>query len=231
MLRILKPVGISITLLLSVIATSFVLMLKKRRDFLVTKYYFTMLIMTLVSVALSGRRYGHYFESLVPFCIPFAYWAASKIKSDWYKFAAVMLATIMIVTGMRGPNMIKIILGRKILPIDEFVKRNQPYHSENERVLVTHNQSMFYNAFGVMPQEKYFYIPGTHYDVFPEPRDSQAASIISGVNDVVIVAYDKGEIYPEAGRSGEIRDTLEKQYDLLYRDADMHISMYGKKRN
>lgn len=214
MLRILKPVGISITLLLSVIATSFVLMLKKRRDFLVTKYYFAMLIMTLVSVALSGRRYGHYFESLVPFCIPFAYWAASKIKSDWYKFSAVTLAIIMIVMGvmgMRGNNM------RKILPIDEFVKRNQPYHSENERVLVTH-RSMFYNVLGVIPQEKYFYIPSNKYDIFPEPRDAQVASILSGVNDVIIVVRRKGEndIYPETGKSREINEVLEQKYDLLY---------------
>ena len=118
------------------------------------------------------------------------------------------------------------------------MKYNEPYYSENERVLITGIFPRLYNELGVIPQEKYFYIPSNGYEKFPEPRDSQAASILSGLNDVIIIVRRKGEddIYPETGKSREIREVLERQYDLLYyRDElyyndSLNAAMYGKKR-
>ncbi len=119
--------------------------------------------------------------------------------------------------------------------VDEFVKCNEPYYSENERVLVTGNYAMFYDNFGVIPHEKYFYIPTNEYSAFPEPVDSHVASILSGVNDVIIIMGSSGEkeIYPETGKSSEIKEFLDSHYDLLHYEEDGRSSatMYGKKRN
>ncbi len=220
---------------LAALIFSCALMLKKYRNFPFIKYYFAMMIITLVSVALSGKSYGHYYEMLAPFCLPFAYWAASKVKPEKYKSAAILLTIITIMTGTVIPNSVRMYFGKQNITVDEFVKCNEPYYSENERVLVTVNCTMFYDAFGVIPHEKYFYIPGNEYSAFPEPVDSHVASILSGVNDVIIIMGSSGEkeIYPETGKSSEIKEFLDSHYDLLHYEEDGRSSaaMYGKKRN
>lgn len=112
------------------------------------------------------------------------------------------------------------------------MKCNEPYYSENERVLVTVHGAMFYEAFGVIPQEKYFYTPSNEYSAFPEAVDSHVASILSGVNDVIIVITLGGEkgIYPETGKSTEIQEFLDSYYDLLHYEEDgkRSAAMYGK---
>lgn len=226
----------NIMMLLAAVFVSCILVLKSNRGSLLIKYYFAMLLMTVLSIALSGRRYPHYYESLVPFCLPFAFWAASKIKSDWYKKAAFVIVIFTAFSAASIPRGLKAVLGRQMLVFDDFVKYNEPYYSPNERVLVTNNFTHLYNALGVIPQEKYFYIPANNYEMFPEPRDSQTASILSGVNDVIIVVRRKGEndIYPETGKSREISEVLEQKYDLLYYkhfNDNTNAAMYGKKRN
>lgn len=238
-LALVNPPGSILSLLelnffLAVLIFSCALMLKKYRNFPFIKYYFAMMIITLVSVALSGRSYGHYYEMLSPFCLPFAYWAASKVKPEKYKSAAILLTIITVMMGTIIPNSIREYFGKQNITVDEFVKCNEPYYSENERVLVTVHGAMFYEAFGVIPQEKYFYTPSNEYSAFPEAVDSHVASILSGVNDVIIVITLGGEkgIYPETGKSTEIQEFLDSYYDLLHYEEDgkRSAAMYGKKR-
>lgn len=243
MLDLLKPFWpgsmygvLRVALLLPVIIASCVLMAKKYRNFPFTKYYFAMLLMAVASVALSGRKYGHYYETIVPFCLPFAFWLASMIKLGKHKVVAVSVMVITIAIGMNIPDSIREMFGlkivNKVVNFEDYMKCNEPYYSNNERVLVT-GKAIFYNALEVIPQEKYFYIPSNKYSVFPEPRDAQVASILSGVNDVIIAVLPEGEseIYPETGKSKEIQQFLDSNYNILLKDEKNNITMYGKKRN
>lgn len=231
-------------ILVCVIAMSCFLIVRKYKEFSQKKYYFAMLFMSAVSMALSGRNYGHYYEYAVPFCLPFAYWIGSSLKKfSVYKYICVLVALMTLVMGGRIPYAVKLMIGRKTESISfqniqqRFLKYNEPYHSATERLLVVREWALIYDALGVIPQEKYFYVPSSEYDVFTDPRDAQATSIISGVNDVIFVGFrnpeesvDYPEIFPETGRSDEIRETLSNQYILLHYDEKMRIAMYGKKR-
>lgn len=226
------PPGKGIAILIVSLAASCVVMYcyaKKYKDFPFTKYYFAMLIMTFISAASSGRKYGHYYESLTLFCIPFALWTAGHVKPNKYKLAAVLL---MIITAAAGT---RIFYTDKNVDAQKFVKYNEPYYSKNERVLVTGLNAIFYNTLGVIPQEKYFCVPSNKYSDFPDPVDSQIASILSGVNDVIIVVNspEQKEIYPDTGKSREIQEFLNSRYDLLhYEESErQRIAMYGKKRS
>lgn len=198
-------------------------------------YYFAMLFLSLLCVSLSGRKYGHYWIYLLPFCLSFACECAVYARRRYKHFAVwVFLATLFF--GLTPTYTIRNALGRepskRSILMTGYIKCNEAYHSENERLLVTRNGARFYNELGVIPSEKYFYIPAVSYEIFPDPIDSHINSIISGVNDVIIVSYQKGskDIYPQAGRDEEIKDVLERLYDLLYFDEKNNIAMYGLKR-
>ncbi|MBQ3446143.1 MAG: hypothetical protein IJG37_00685, partial [Synergistaceae bacterium] len=160
-----------------------------------TAYYSAMLAMTFAGVALSGRNFGHYYESLAPFCVPAALWLALKVRPGRFRLAVVAVMVAGVLAGVKIPDWVKELAGRKFMRMDEFVSRNEPYHSENERVLVTGNRAEFYERFGVIPQEKYFYVLGSFGD-FSAPTEAYISSILSGVNDVVVAVYpkDRGEI-------------------------------------
>lgn len=227
MLMLAKTGSTGRLLLIFSLAVSCFIMARRHKVFPFTRYYFAMLFMSIASVALSGRNFGHYYETAVPLCLPFAYWVALKATAKNFRYAVISLCVLTMLFGARIPSY----ANGKFLRAAEFVKYNEPYYSENERLLVAGDMPLFYEKLGVMPQEKYFYIPASEYDVFPDPRDSQVASILSGVNDVIFAVCPEGEsdIYPETGKSREIAEFLEANYDLLHYDAGMNIWMYGRK--
>ena len=194
-------------------------------------YYLAMLLMSMISVCLSGRNYGHYQMYLMPFMIPFAYEAATRVPKARYKYVMPALLAVTLMLGFRPPEFIRAMFGRKVFYADEYVPHNEKYYSESERVLVTGNYVRIYILLGVIPQEKYFYTPATDYKIFPEPVDAQVSSILRGENDVIVITYTnpEHEVYPESGRSAEINQLLATQYDLLYYDEHNNTAMYGRK--
>ena len=221
------------TLLICLVLSVTIMLVQSRRA-LLTLYYLAMLLFSVVSVALSGRFFGHYYEYLIPFCIPLSCEVAVRIPSSKYKYAIAMIFVLTVMFGLRSvPSSIMLKLGKSLVSYEQYIKNNEPYYSEDERVLVTGNFAKLYNVLGVIPHDKYFYVPGTNYEVFTDPVDAQVASILSGENDVILVKYndEKHEIYPETGRSEEITETLSRKYDLLYYDEKNNVAMYGKKRD
>ena len=219
-------------LLVCLLALSTLIMLRKCRKNPLYPYYWAMLIFSVVSVCLSGRGYGHYQEYLMPFVLPFAYEAASRIPKTKHKHVIAGLLVMTVLLGFRPPEFVRLMFGRQALSLDEFVRCNEPYSSEDERVLVSRNYAAMYVVLGVTPREKYFYVPATEYEAFPDPIDSQVSSILSGVNDVIVIKYkdDERDIYPESGRRGEIKAFLEENYNLLCYDEREKLAMFGRKR-
>ncbi len=94
---------------------------------------------------------------------------------------------------------------------------------------------MFYDNFGVIPHEKYFYIPTNEYSAFPKPVDSHVASILSGVNDVIIVMRFGGgkKFILRQEKALRYKNFLTAIMILLHYEEDRRRSaaMYAKKRN
>ena len=224
-------------ILMSMIFLSCIILLRKNKRGIYTLYYLLMLFMSLIAVSLSGRKYGHYYIYLLPFVLPFAYSLAQQVKTSKpskYKYAVSAVFVLNLLSGLPTPNSVKLMFGRTIppeIPIAKIIEYNKPYYSENEMVLVTGINADIYNRLGLTPQEKYFYTPALSYQAFPDAADAQAASIISGINDVIIIPYGNGsdKIYPETGRSEEIKQVLESKYNLLFYDEKSNTAMYGRK--
>ena len=225
--------------LMVAIFMSVVTMFMKRR----VVYYSVMLFMSIISVSLSGRQYGHYYLYLVPFCLPLAHEVAYEIdildKSSLslikYRTATIVIFFLTLLSGhiiglnsiMNALNMLPDTPG---INARQLIKSNEPYYSEDEKILVTGiHYAKIYSILNVIPHEKYFYIPAGRYEDFPDALDSQAASIISGINDVIIITQADREIYPETGRSKEIKQVLESKYNLLFYDEKSNMAMYGRK--
>lgn len=208
-------------------------------------YYCLMLGASYLCASLAGRGYGHYYECLVPFCIPFACWGASRLVK--YRYSVIVVLVMTLFLGAKVPNIVKDIFiaefpglakttmigkGKRAVDILPYVEHNEPYSSEHERMLVTgYSGGEFFANMGIMPQEKYFYIPATRGNKFSDPAEAQISSLISGVNDVIIIKYDEGgiEILSRYGRDNEINAALNEMYNLLYYDETNNIAMYGRK--
>ena len=112
---------------------------------------------------------------------------------------------------------------------DELARLYKEKYSDLKNVLAVNNNATIYNKFDVLPQEKYFYIPAVRYKKFPEPIDSQAASILSGKNDVVILVYDnykKKRIFQTTKYDKQIIEYLAEEYTMVCEKN--HIQMYVK---
>ncbi|MBQ7594791.1 MAG: hypothetical protein IJU48_10620 [Synergistaceae bacterium] len=214
----------TIILMLAII---FSLILSFRR-----KYYILLLALSVLSVSLSGRRYGHYYIYLVPFVMPVALKAALWINQHLrYKHAVIIVLAVSSIFCWKVRIVFNTIMfgsTQNSAYMEPFIEHNNKYYSEHEKVLVTGNSAGFYNRLGVIPHDKYFYVPASNYETFPEPRNSQAESIISGVNDVIIITTPEN-YFQETGKTEKINEVLSKNYELLYHDEKNNIFMYGRK--
>ncbi|MBR0204291.1 MAG: hypothetical protein IJQ56_08005 [Synergistaceae bacterium] len=95
--------------------------------------------------------------------------------------------------------------------------------AKNKRAIVTGNMAVYYVKLGVTPQEKYFFVPSLPYKHFPEPVDSQADSIISGVNDLIVYTGNADGIFSQTGKLDLIHETLNRKYNILTVHNDTKI--------
>ena len=115
-------------------------------------------------------------------------------------------------------------------PVNEFSTLYKQKYSNKKAVLAVNNNAVIYNSFGVIPQEKYFYIPSISYSKFPEPIDSQEESILSGRNDIVVIKYrdyKKKKIFQTSKYDTQVKNYLKKNYTLV--DENKYMEMYIKK--
>ena len=177
-------------------------------------YFFAMALFSVISIALSGRRYGHYYMYIIPvLVIPSA--VLIKNFADKTKLAAILkfIAVIMIL----------IMLYKQVKNCFNFNRENinLDVNFSGKRVLVTGNHARYYILSGVCPNEKYFYVPDINYNIFNEAVDAQVASIMSAVNDVIIYTPDADKIY----NNKLINETLETKYNmkLIHNGAKIYI--------
>lgn len=212
-------------------------------------YYFTMLAAAIIAASLSGRRYGHYYEYVVPFCLPAVCEISAKvielkphIKYRYrYLFLIIFAATcfssavipqkILSAARVYGAVGINYRSFNNAIEICNKINRERKYFSPDEKILVIGFAPAFYLNMDVTPSEKYFYIPSIPYNIFPDAIDAQINSILSCKNDVIIMTYkdDTKTIFPEANREEEIRNALNAHYELLFADDKNGVEMYGKK--
>ena len=216
---------------ISLILSTLIVCIRHRKHN-ISAYYLAMFAFSIISVSLSGRSYGHYFMCFLPFTIPLAYEVSARLPREKYKYIMAAIMAFTIIYDFRYHDFIDKVLNGNVFPKEEYIRCNESYYSEDEKVLVTGNHAVFYNILGVTPHLKYFYIPSNSYDAYPEPVDSQITSILSGENDVIIIVYKDGEdeIYPEAGKGPEIKHVLDTSYDILYDDKRNNAVMFGRKR-
>lgn len=198
--------------------------------------YTACLLISLYSVALSGRNYGHYYEYLVPFLLPIIF-AVSRIFSKVFsrKLQCAVIPSILLVTLMVSyPSKLHSYsyaqMQRYAQSVNEFSTLYKQKYSNRKTVLAVNNNAAIYNSFGVIPQEKYFYIPSISYSKFPEPTDSQVESILSGRNDIVVIKYrdyKKKKIFQMSKYDTQVKTYLKQNYTLV--DENKYMEMYIKK--
>ena len=200
--------------------------------------YIAGLLFSLYSVALSGRNYGHYYEYLLPFILPVVLVVSDKIsgilsaKKLYFQYLTVTLLlflTILCNISVPARLFLHTDSQKYAEATDELARLYKEKYSNLKNVLAVNNNATIYNKFDVLPQEKYFYIPAIRYDKFPEPIDSQAASVLSGKNDVVILVYHnykKKRIFQTPKYDKQITEYLAEKYTMVC-EKD-HIQMYIK---
>ena len=200
--------------------------------------YIAGLLFSLYSVALSGRNYGHYYEYLLPFILPVVLVVSEKIsrilseKKIYFRYLAVifwLFLTILCNISIAARLFLHTDSQKYAEATDELARLYKEKYSDLKNVLAVNNNATIYNKFDVLPQEKYFYIPAVSYKKFPEPIDSQAASILSGKNDVVILVcdnYKKKRIFQTSRYDKQIIEYLAEEYTMVCEKN--HIQMYVK---
>ena len=227
------PVAIVVLFLLM---ASLVVVLRKCRVYLRIMYVLAVAF-SLFAIALSGRKYGHYFEYVVPLFSPLVLWQCKKIPDAWAErvvqkrfitvAVVVAIAGITVIVNMRTP--IKFLTKRRYYQRNEESKLMKETFDDrfggkaDVKVLALSNNASFYNELGVYPPIKYFYLPAVPYAVFPDAADSQFKAIMDGTFDVIITCYGNGGyyIFDNAEYDSNLYDYLQRKYDNIV-DCETH---------
>lgn len=199
--------------------------------------YAVSLLLSVFSVSLSGRNYGHYYEYLIPFFLPAVLFLTEKaalFSEKLFCHRKLLIAGLFTFTGCVNLQMpVKLFSLTNIPKIsqtaDNMADIYHKYYSDRKTVLTVNNKSMFYNKFNVIPEDKFFYIPAISYQTFPDAVNAQVQSILSGKNDIIILSYqnaEKKQIFPYGIKNREILQYLSDHYQMIYEQN--HIQMYIK---
>jgi len=207
---------------------SLIIVLRSREQKPVKIMYVLALLLSAVSVSMSGRGYGHYFEYFIPLFIPLGVWIIKQLKigrlihnKKRWSAAVCIFFVLTICVNLCTPIRLFIDTGvkRSIQTSIEVSQLFRERYPEGGTVLVTNNNARYYNKMNVIPHIKHFYTPSIGYDQYPHGVDEQIESILSGKNDVVVVEYadfKNGYIYAQGFRNEEILQYLEQNYHLIY---------------
>lgn len=217
-------------LALFVCLASFFVVLKKCRPYLAIMYLGA-IIFSMLSVSVSGRRYGHYYECLTPLFIPVVLWICAVLPvqkeilcKKKFKYAMLLImATFTLIGNMRTP--IKLLFKTDshyyILAANSMADyyKSMTASVNDLRVTVLGNNVMFYNKMDIYPTCKYFYIPSISYDKYPNAIDSQVESILSGENDIIITNFASEanrKIYGIQEFDNNVNIALNADYKIIY---------------
>lgn len=199
--------------------------------------YAAALLLSVFSVSMSGRNYGHYYEYLIPFLLPAVLYLTEKVALfsekliRYRKLLTVCLFTLTVCISFQIPAKLFSLtnIPKFSQTADNMAKIYHKRYSDRKTVLTVNNKSMFYNKFNVIPEDKFFYIPAISYQTFPDAVNAQAKSILSGKNDIIILSYqnaEKKQIFPFGVKNREILHYLSENYQMVYEQNQ--IQMYIK---
>ena len=178
--------------------------------------YFSILFASIVAISISGRAYGHYYMYVIPFVIPALCW-----------FSKLLLQKISLKTAILCLSVFAVLFAGAICLRRYYVIRTSTRNynlgidiEDDKNVIVLENVCEFYVYNGIIPQEKYFYIPGSFYKTFSLPIDSQIASVINGRNDMLIarrknLVISPDNPYAESENFNALINTLENEYAMI----------------
>lgn len=210
--------------------------------------YAGMVLLSAISILCTGMIRGHYYQYLVPFCIPVLImvivWCKKWILMFWSKacFRYVGIAVIMIATLVCNIRLLirTVLYDRSDTYKFENVAENcaeliKESGVENPSLLATGNVVGFYHASGIIPANRFFYIPSIPYKTWADPINEQTASIISGEPDFVIIEYygeaSDGMIFQIEEIDRQLKEAL-CRYQLLYESdlvRDRQYCLYQRK--
>lgn len=227
----------SLCILLGIIVSMGIIIKSARLPKSFRAMYICSLLLSIVSVSLSGRSYGHYYEYLIPFFLPavlFIIKKAAEILQKYKHYQKLLPAGIFVFTicfNFQTPAKLFSLTGiQKISRTANYMA--EIYHSnysDKKTMLTVNNKCMFYNKFNLIPEDKFFYIPAINYQVFPDAVNAQADSILSGKNDIIILSYrdyNQRQIFPYGIKNQEILQYLSDHYQMV--SEQNHIQMYIK---
>ena len=193
---------------------------------------------SFLALLLSGRGYPHYFEILIPFLIPLMIFLVNNVqvqqidftRSAFHKVTGIF---IMFIITIYGNFLTPVALfSGKVENLSRFYEELSSRYNENMTVLSTGNRAMFFNKLNIIPEKRYFYIPGISYSKYPFAIDMQAESILHNENDIIIVNYNI-EIkngsklifhsYYNYPHNDELMSHLTQNYELMFEDRERQL--------
>lgn len=198
-------------------------------------------VLSSISVTFSPIKFEHYLEIIIPFFIPIIALMINKldlnhIRRKRFLFVLVVCGIFILSVCVNLRTPIKLFVTNNdskeyIKTIDEISNEFLIEGNGTESVLVTNNNSAFYNAMKVIPKTKYFYTPLVDYHKYPYAIDEQVKSIVSGDNDVLIINYSdyqNGIIYSDIADNEKILNSIKQNYYL--KDEVNQFQMWIKKK-
>lgn len=221
----LPTVWITLGLILSCIVV-----LRRKGNPAMKRMYVLGLLLSFLSVALSGRVAGHYYVYLLPFLIPIAAAVCRKIQvpKRWMPVLAAGLFCLTVCCNLRTPIRVMGDLGLIANPstlnrraISDMTELYQAKWPGCTKVLDMGFEPVIYNRFDVIPEERYFYIPGMTYEQFPEPYEAKIAAALSGDWEIIIAEYADYQNKTIFGIPSEepLTDFLRERYTVVYEGA------------
>lgn len=201
--------------------------------------YFLMLLFSFISVSLSKHMFGHYLECLVPFFSVLIAFGVSKFSKQvanlkWKKllilgvcFAFSLLLNFRLPIKIFAKNLSK----QYVQAAYDCRKKMDLYgiSADATTMLVTNNNSLYYNKMGIVPQTKYFYTPAIAYEIFPDAIDRQADCLINTQNEILIIVYSDYEhrtVFPDGQYNKKIMEILDDQYTKVLENEIIGMEMY-----
>lgn len=194
-----------------------------------------MAILVLFGCLIGGRVYSHYFLCIVPFCVFFVVelFGNRKINKIIHSInPLIIIVGIMILFLLINKSLVNnIIESRAINNSNDLIKTIQTSidNIETASVLSTGNNADMYINLGILPKEKYFYIPSISYSSFPDAIDSQVSSIINNDIDILIINGNNGHsIYGIDTIDPLVWSALDSRYHIIYDDENTLVYQKNK---
>lgn len=186
-----------------------------------------MAILVLFGCLIGGRVYSHYFLCIVPFCIFFVVELLGKrtINIIIHSIKPITIIFGMVISYLLINNSLikNIIEFHTIDNSSDLIKSIQVSvdNIETASVLSTGNNADIYVKLGVLPKEKYFYVPSISYELFPDAIDSQVSSIINSSIDILVInGNNSHSIYEIDEIDSLLWSAISSSYHIIYNDEN-----------